>query len=195
MDQTRSHESSVVPTRVAQLKVGLHAGGTVEIFAARSYEEFETRYTDVAEGLIGRGVSRRLVHPTGERSLRQLSTRLCVDESAFGGGWHMMFTTIRGTSERVNGIVEGKWASISKYFPAPAYPAAERIEAAGGALDYFLSLECRWIMLQICWLWGKELNGFIDGTMEMVDDALAETREDETGRYAARSTRTRTAQN
>jgi len=139
------------------------------------------------------GYQQALQSPAGSVVRKQRDTvfrRLHVYESGYGEGWAMIHTVAYSWEPKARKAVTDSSASLrgSTSCPTwfPSYDLPSRVAAYGSPTEWLYSAEALWMMCQITWAWGRELDAFIDKAVgEMLED-IAREREDQ--RYHLRPT-------
>jgi hypothetical protein len=150
-------------------------------FLSGSLDAFQRGYQDALQSPAG-----SVVRPQRDTVFQ----RLHVYESGYGEGWAMIHSIAYVWEPKARKVMNDETASLGgstscpEWFPRYDLPA--RVRAYGGPTEWLYSAEALWMMCQITWAWGRELNAFIDEAVgEMLKD-IAREREDQ--RYHLRPT-------
>jgi len=156
-------------------------GAENRIFRAASLSAFKNGYQQALQS------------PAGSVIRKQRDTvfrRLHVHESGYGDGWAMIYGVAYSWEPKARKAAADEAASLggstncTQWFPDHDLPA--RVRSYGGPTEWLYSAEALWMMCQITWAWGRELNSFVDEAVgEMLKD-IARGREDQ--RYHLRPT-------
>ena len=168
-----------LPMKTPRLRLRLVEYTSEERFTAGGFEAFRRRLIQAADaidydlegtGLQLRGIYSDLsgLHVGGPKG----------DERYFWLG-----QTLHSQCSSINAADEDPSASLS-YFPE--YDLHLRVAEAGGPKAYAYSFEGAWMMCQINWLWGLELQRFCDESIGEMLDNIRREREEETGEYEVR---------
>jgi len=145
------------------------------IFRAASIDAFRDRYQQALQSSAGSVI---------RKQRDTVFHRLHVYESGYGEDWAMIHSVAWNWERKARKAAAGEAASLGgstacpQWFPDYDLPA--RVRAYGGSTEWLYSAEALWMMCQITWAWGRELNSFVDQAVGEMLKSIARQREDQT---------------